>query len=255
MIRNFRDRLKALIRDLGWGDGMLRVAARFLSSISDGKIELRKYYFVSQPVSAEPLLPANRGLSIVVKQTDRQHPLVRRFPRPPQVIAARFINGARCFLATKDDNFVGFLWLQQGSYLEDEVRCRFTPVPEQRAVWDFDVHVEPDHRSGLAFARLWDTANRFLREASIEWSVSRISAFNPESINSHSRLGAFPIGSACFINGRRWQILLSGMSPYFHLSMDEKNVPEILLKADPSHRKSYSRFLSKTSSGAIGQKA
>jgi len=246
MMSNLRGRFEAVIRDMGWGDGMLYLGSRIFRSLSRGRIELRKYYFVSQPTPARPLLPGNRGLTIAVSQIDQSHPLVCQFPRPSHVIAGRFASGARCFLATKDEKFVGFLWLQQGTYLEDEVRCRFKPLPVESTAWDFDVHVEPAHRSGMAFARLWDTANQFLRESKIEWSVSRISAFNPGSINSHSRLGAFPIGSACFFNGRRWQLLLSGSCPHLHFSSSEKNTPEIFLKADPSNKKQYPRFARKT---------
>ena len=242
MISYLLTRFKAIKIDMGWADGLLYLTARAIESASLGRIELRKYYFVSQPVSERLLLPANRGLSILVQLIDRHHHLVEKFPRPTPVIARRFDSGALCFLASRNDHFIGFLWLQNGSYMEDEVRGRFTPLPEGTTMWDFDVHVEPGHRSTFAFARLWDTANDFLRRSGVKWTVSRISAFNPGSINSHVRLGAFPVASACFINGRQWQIMLSGTPPYFHFSAGEQSVPELRLPAMNSNRKWYSRF-------------
>ncbi|MBA2689444.1 MAG: N-acetyltransferase [Burkholderiales bacterium] len=203
---------------------------------------LRKYYFVSQPIPAQPLLPPSRGSSIEVNLIDESHPLVSGLPRPLGVVARRFASGSLCFLATKEAHFVGFLWLHLASYSEDEVRCVFTPLPAGLTVWDYDVHVEPEYRNSFAFARLWDTANQFLREKGVKWSASRISAFNAGSINSHVRLGAFPVASAYFFSGRHRQLLLSGTHPYVHYSADEEKIPEIKLLADRGQKKNYSRF-------------
>ncbi|MFG6428486.1 GNAT family N-acetyltransferase [Roseateles sp. LYH14W] len=242
MLRRIKDRLTGIVRSIGWADGCVYVAARAIQALSLGRAELRKYYFVSQPIPSAPLLPKNRGASIVVERIARQHPLVSAFPRPSQVIADRFDNDAICFLATKNGEFVGFLWLQAGSYREDEVRCLFTPLPARRAIWDFDVHIEPAYRSSFAFARLWDTANQYLRDQDVCWSVSRISAFNAGSINAHARLGAFPIGAACFLKGRTWQLTLSSSPAFFHFSSGEHAVPQISLPAAPEHRRRYRRF-------------
>lgn len=242
MISRLSARFRTLVRDMGWSDSPLYLAAWMIHKMSRGRVALRKYYFVAQPILAQPLLPPGRGCSIAVDCIDDDHPLVSQFPRPPQVIACRFASGSLCFLASKENRFVGFLWLHLGSYREDEVRCVFTPLPSGRSVWDFDVHVEPEHRSSFAFARLWDTANHFLRERDIEQSLSRISAFNLGSINAHVRLGAFPVASACFLNGRRWQLLLSGTYPYVHLSDSEDKIPEIRLLGNASRIKRYSRF-------------
>lgn len=242
MFTNTKGRLTGVIRSIGWTDGCIYLAARAIQALSGGRAELRKYYFVSQPVAAAPLLPKNRGASIVVELIDRRHPLVSAFPRPSQVIAERFDNNATCFIATKNGEFVGFLWLQAGSYREDEVRCLFTPLPAERAIWDFDVHIEPSYRSSFAFARLWDTANQYLRDRGVCWSVSRISAFNAGSINAHARLGAFPIGAACFLQGRTWQLTLSFSPAFCHFSSGEHAVPQISLPAAPEHRRRYRRF-------------
>ena len=246
MLVTLLGRFQRLLVDMGWPDTLLYLVARAVRKISCDKIEVRKYYFVSQPIPKQQLLPANRGSSIVVEHIGPHHPLVGKFPRPPDVITRRFRNDALCFLATKNGQFIGFLWLQRGCYLEDEVRGRFIPMPAEQAVWDFDVHVEPDHRNSFAFARLWDVANQFLRDIGVAWTVSRISAFNPGSINSHARLGAFPVACAYFLCGHRWQFLLSGSRPYLHFSSGEESVPELRLPADSSNRKHYWRFAGKS---------
>jgi hypothetical protein len=236
------DDFVGVIREMGWTDGLLYLGARIVSVVSKGRIDFRKYYFVSQPVPHNSLLPAGRGQGIEVTRIDRQHPLVAQFPRPKSIVDRRFANGADCFLATKGDQFIGFLWLQRGEYWEDEVRCRFSPQPTSQSIWDFDVYVEPEFRYSLAFVRLWDVANEFLRDTKVRWSVSRISAFNTGSINSHLRLGTFPIASACFLSGRRWQVLVSGTRPFFHFSRHPGQVPQLRLAADERHKKRYRRF-------------
>jgi hypothetical protein len=244
--RSIMKRFRDLFREMGYSDGLLYLTARAAGIMTFGRVELRKYYFVSQPVPDRSLLPPARGNRITVETADRSHPLAGRFPRPLHVIETRYASGARCFLASKDGQFVGFLWLQMGGYLEDEVRCRFNPAPAGYTAWDFDVHIEPEHRNTFAFARLWDTANAFLRDAGVKWSVSRISAFKPGSINSHVRLGAFPVGQACFLNGRKWQLMISITPLHIHFSRGQHHVPEIRIAADPTHRRSYHRFVTQS---------
>jgi hypothetical protein len=228
---------------MGWHDAALYVMARILASASRGRLSLRKYYFISQPVPRQPLLPPQRGRAFSVCRVGSEHPLTASFPRPAQVIARRFRDGASCFLASRDDRLAGFLWLQSATYYEDEVRSQFIPLPARKAVWDFDVHLEEIHRASFAFARLWDAANAFLRDSGVEWSLSRVSAFNAVSLNSHMRLGARPIGSACYVTGRAWQLMLSDVPPYVHFSRNGDSVPRIELKADTARRPKYGRFV------------
>jgi len=87
----------------------------------------------------------------------------------------------------------------------------------------------PEARGGLTFVRLWDEANAYLRGHGIAWSVSRISAFNPESLAAHRRLGARRISSALFLRIGDLQLLLSGVRPFLSLSMSTRRVPDIAL--------------------------
>jgi hypothetical protein len=194
---------------------------------------LHRYEFVAQPVAPRPLLSGARGRSIEVRPVAADDPALRQMPLTPDVIARRAGQGAVCFGAFKGEEMLGCLWLCLGPYEEDEVRCRFVPSPAGRACWDFDVYLRPEHRLGLGFARLWDAANAYLRERGIEWSVSRISAFNPRSLAAHSRLGIRRLGSAVFFRLGRVQLTLSSLPPKAHFSLGPNRIPVFMLDASP----------------------
>jgi hypothetical protein len=233
-------RLLEVFHSMGWFDGALYLAAQVIGILTGGRLHFRKYYFVSQPLPVPPL-PKGRGSGIQVREIDRNHPHVSDFPRPAFVIAKRFDGGARCFLATKDGVFAGYLWVQENGYDEDEVRCRFIPEPANETVWDFDVFVIPEMRNGLAFLRLWNTAGESVAQQGFRYSVSRIAAFNPMSIDSHVRLGAFPVGSAYFLNGKCWQLLFS-TSPTLCVSVGRSRTPRLRFDAAGNARKEFRRF-------------
>jgi len=93
------------------------------------------------------------------------------------------------------------------------------------------VYVDPAFRMGRLFARLWDTANRYLRERGVDWSLSRISAFNPESLQAHARLGLRRLGSATFVCAGRVQLAVLTMPPFVHLSLSPASRPTVRLRA------------------------
>lgn len=215
------DRIKGAyhsLKQLGWINGSLYALHRICLRASNGRLRLFKYYLVAQPVSELPLMPARRGQQIEVRWIGPQDQVVQQFPRPAAVIRARFEQGAECLVASKGGQFIGFLWILVGSYREDEVRACFSPQPADQVSWDFDVHVEPDFRLGLTFLRLWDEANRALRNRGVRWSCSRVSAFNVRSLESHARLGMAAAGSAVFLCAGRWQLMLATVAPYIHFS-------------------------------------
>src|SRR5690349_21679627 len=170
-------------------DALLWKASRAASLITRGTLRIYRYRFVAQPVAKLPMLPSEGAGSTTIRRIDADDPLVARLPRAPEVIAARFRMGATCFAAERKGVFVGFVWIKEGCYPEDEVRCLYDLGPERIAVWDFDVYIEPAFRFGRTFARLWDHVNAWLRERGYCWTLSRISAFNPESLAAHRRLG------------------------------------------------------------------
>lgn len=217
------------IRELGWLDGFLYALNRSLVMISGNRMRLYKYYFVAQPVPETRWLSPRRGKAIEVRQIAESDPIVREFPRPDWVIPYRFKQGAVCLAAFKAGGFIGFLWLTLGAYQEDEVRCRYAPPAQAKAAWDFDVYLAPEHRLGVAFLRLWDEANSFFRAREINWSLSRISAFNRGSVLSHARMGATRLGSAVFLRIGSWQIMVAAIPPYFHLSTYPGSFPTLVL--------------------------
>jgi hypothetical protein len=224
-----KTRVGQMLQDWGWFNVILFLLNKFLVMVSRGNVRLYKYHLVAQPVKKTSLLPPGRGRKIDIRLIHEQDEIIRHFPRPAAAIETRFKHGAKCLVAFKEEQFIGFLWLLLGSYQEDEVRALYTPLPLKQAAWDFDVYVAPDSRLGFAFPRLWDEANRFLTENEIRWSCSRISAFNTASLGAHAQLGAVPLGSAIFFCAGRWQITFSSISPYFHLSSNPESFPEFSL--------------------------
>jgi hypothetical protein len=205
--------------------------ARFLERATRNRMRLFKYCLVAQPVSTEPLVPASRRTAITVRMVDQTDPIVATFPRPLEVIAKRFRSGARCFVAETNGRFAGFLWLQEGGYEEDEVRCLFLPIPAHQAVWDFDVYVAPEFRLSRTFSRLWDAAHEFLRAGRYRWTTSRVSAFNSTSLRSHARIGAIKLNWIVFLVISRWQVSISGESPFLYLSVSSLSRPTFTVRA------------------------
>jgi uncharacterized membrane protein YdjX (TVP38/TMEM64 family) len=191
--------------------------------------QIYRYILVSQPIPNYPLLPHRRGQSIDIKLITSMDKALLDLPLTYDVLNFRFEQGAVCFGAFKNGSIIGCLWLCMDRYNEDEIRCRFIPRPTGQVCWDFDVYVVPEHRSGIAFARLWDVANGYLRKRGIRWSMSRISAFNIASLAAHERLGSVRIGGATFIRLLGWQIMMSSLRPFFHLSLGPTMIPDLPL--------------------------
>lgn len=194
---------------------------------------LHRYCIVLQPVPEAPLLKPHRGRSIAVEPVAPDDPRLAALPLTPEVRAFRFAQGATCFLAVQDGVPVGCLWLALGPFDEDEVRCRYLREPAGAASWDFDVWVDPAHRSGFAFARLWDTANAALRARGVRYSASRINAFNAASLRSHAALGARPAGTATFLRLGPVQVMVSDLAPRLHLSLSRRRPPHLRIPVPP----------------------
>jgi hypothetical protein len=218
-----------VVRELGPSGAACYLLHR-LSARTGGLLAVHSYLFVAQPVPAEPLLPARRGHSIMVRRLDPQDPLLLALPLTEAVLSYRAGLDAVCFAAFKEEAIIGCLWLCLSFYDEDEVRCRYRPTPAGEASWDFDVYLAPEHRSGLGFARLWDEANAFLRPRGVAFSWSRISAFNPVSLASHARLGARVAGRATFLRLGPCQFMVASLPPHWHLSFRRSDRPAITLR-------------------------
>lgn len=226
----FLRKVRTVLSQMGWGNGMLYLAGRTLEKVSAGRARLIRYHFVAQPVPEKPESRCRPSAKQVVRLADSSDPIKAQFPRPAHVIEHRFRTGSSCFVAQSGDTFQGFLWLARRAYDEDEVRCRYELAQPQRCVWDYDVHVEPAFRSGRTFARLWDAANAHLAPDGIRWSLSRISAFNPASLAAHARLGVRPLHSGTFLCAGRFQLAILSTAPFLHLSFSELSRPVIRLE-------------------------
>lgn len=209
-------------------DRALYLLDRLLTRLTGGRCRLFKYYIVAQPVAAG-LLPGRRGDSIAVREVFAGDPVLANFARPPEVLLNRFAQGARCLVASKAERVVGFIWFVVGGYEEDEVRCRFEPLPRDRRAWDFDVFVHEDSRGTLVFPKLWSEAGARMREARIDQTLSRISAFKPESLLAHARLGARVIARCVFLKLGRTEVAWMTLPPRFAFSTSDANRPVLQL--------------------------
>lgn len=225
------NKLSKLWEELGPISAPLYLLHLALSVPSGGRAKIERFILVAQPVHDAPLLPPGKVVNSTARQLDPGDPLLAQCPRPAEVIAERYAQGAICLAISKGDVLQAFIWLIQKHYDEDVARVRFVLPPSGNATWDFDVYVAPAYRLGYTFLKLWDAANAHLRGLGARWSLSRISAFNAGSLASHSRLGARQLGTATFFIAGPVQIMLSNLSPGFHISFG-KSRPNLLMPED-----------------------
>ena len=217
-------------RELGVLNGFLYLAARSFNCCNN-RCNLFKYYLVAQPVCETARLSGQRGKSIVVRRVEHKDAALKQMSRPVKTIEQRFAQGSICLGAFKGSELAGYMWLHFSAYPEDEVRCLFAPEPESDTAWDFDIHIFPKYRLGYTFSRLWDEADALLRARNIRWTMSRISAFNSASLASHLRMGLKSIGSAIYIVGFQYQLMLATIPPYLHFSSTPGSYPTLRLRA------------------------
>jgi GNAT superfamily N-acetyltransferase len=165
-----------------------------------------------------------------IRQATDAASILRIVARPPEVIARRLRDGALCFVAERDGEAVGYIWLKLDRYEEDEVRCEYRLHPAGRAAWDFDAFIVPKSRMTRAFMQLWEAAFERLRELGCRWSASRISAFNPGSLNSQRRLGAILLHTGVFLAFGPVQFTLLSCRPFVHLAFNRRSRPTIVLR-------------------------
>jgi hypothetical protein len=214
----FFSTIQSAFCSFGTFNGLLYLLHRAISRVSRGKGKLLKYYLVCQPVKNNSVLKKNRGKSITTKLVTSEDPIVKKFPRTKEVIDMRFDQGDICVCAFKNDTFYGYLWISLDTYHEDEVNCIYNTLPKEKTSWDYDVYIEPRYRLTPTFAKLWDTANEFLTKRKINFTVSRISAYTPHSLRSHSHLDASVVGTALFFSIPYMQIMFASCPPFISFS-------------------------------------
>lgn len=220
---------RAAVSELGFREAVWYGFGRALQRLSGSPI-LFRYALVAQPVPATALA-GRRGKDIDVRILSEPSPALVALEVDPDTQRYRYRQGALCFGAFQRDVPIACLWICLGPYDEDEVRCRFVPLPAGRASWDLGMYVLPAHRSGIAFARVWDEANAYLRQRGVTATLSRIATVNRVSLASHRRLGARPIGSATFFRLGPAQIMMATVRPYIHLSLSPSRRPHLHLSS------------------------
>ena len=226
-LRSLRDSIRRLgVVNTGWW-----LLARVLAALSSGKCNLFRYYFIAQPVPGEMRAFASGNAAVAVGDITATDSLIAQFPRPQHVIARRFATGATCLAAERRGIFAGYIWIKESQYMEDEVRCLYVLEPADGVVWDFDVYVDPAFRYGRTFARLWDAANAWMRRRGYRWTISRISAFNPESLAAHRRFATRRIGTATFMCIGKLQVALLDDRPFVHIGWRDWQHPTLRFRA------------------------
>lgn len=210
---SIRHRLSHLIRELGALTAFLYLLDRMFRFISS-QSGLYYYFFVAQPLTDTPRLPPTRGKSFTFRLLNSYEPILEDLDRPLAVIRQRFVQGAQCLLATKNEELVGCIWFVRNVYEEDEVHADYLMPLDGQCVWDFDVFVTESERLGFLFAKQWDAFDELLKPQGIRYTVSRINAFNQRSIASHRALGAQDCGRALFLRLGRLQWMLSSRRPF-----------------------------------------
>ena len=216
------------VTSLGLANGLLFTIARALDRASGSRVRLFKYYFVAQPVPVQPEAAFSKSSQTRIYQAFPGDGIMTRLPRPPEVVARRFADGAVCFIAARADTLVGFIWIKRETYCEDEVRCHYVLRPAAQLAWDFDAYVAPQFRMSRAFVQLWEAANAFLREQGCRWSISRISAFNAGSLAAHRRLGIVHLHTGVFLAAGSMQLAAFSCFPYLHLAVGPSSCPRLV---------------------------
>lgn len=222
-------KVQSLIRELGVPRALLYGLSYFLRLFTGSK-HIYSYIFTAQPIPTLGLMSRAPSRSIRIETIPRQRYDYRWFPRPADVIDSRYEQGAICFVAFKNDDPVGCLWLVSGKYNEDEVACCFLPQPADSVAWDFDVYVTPELRVSRIFGYLWDAAFQWLRDHGYSWTMSRIDAFNAASVRAHARLGAKTIGQGLFFVAGPLQLSAFSVRPFAHIHWKGARPPRLRLR-------------------------
>lgn len=227
---NMLRKIVANFRDLGAANAFYYGIDRFLRMFSS---DMRVYRFTlfALRLSDLPALPPHRGKSIEVHEISAVDPVLSDLSTELSEHVLRFRNdqSAICLAAFTREKIIGCVWLCFGTYYEDEVRCRFSPFSHEGASWDLGLYIRPEYRNTVAFSKIWHVVGEYLRLRGVHWSLCRISAFNPQSMKSHARTGAIPIGNVTFFCAGSYQLTVSRLRPFFHFSSNTDSFPHFYL--------------------------
>lgn len=206
--------LRSDIRLMGLAGYVSYTLDRILQKSSNGKIKFLALRFYLQPVPANNLVATreNDPVRVAPIRSDTLDP--DSFGRPTDAIVERFASGSLCIAATRNEELLGFMWIQQGVLRERLVRCLMQAEPCSRVAWDYDFFIQPRYRLGRLFGRLWDAASSSLRDLGVDATVSWIRVENRASEQAHMKLGARRIGWAAFLSFFERQLMVSSFKPF-----------------------------------------
>lgn len=219
-------RLARLLSELGPSHILLYLLQRIAGALRL-PVEVHAWLIVGQEVAAAPRLAGHRAQDYRSRLVGAGDPALAGMPVDAATLAFRRAQGAHCLGLFRDGRLVAYMWYCLDGYEEDQVRCRFRPLPADRTAWDFDVYVLPEFRNGLAFAALWDHADAALRAAGRTRTLSRISAFNMQSRASHRRLGAVELARVSFVRFGTRQIMIASRPRRLHIDSGRGSPPVI----------------------------
>lgn len=220
----------APLAEFGPLDGSLYLVHRAAQAASRGRAGVVAYGLYAQPIGGGAYAAVRDDARTRVIEVPSGDALASAFPRPADVIAMRYADGARCHAALVKERFAGYIWVSRARHEEDEVRARYVLTDPASSAWDFDVYVEPDLRLGRTLGRLWKSVDARLAAEGVHWSFSRISRFNVPSITTHLRLGACKVGSATFFVCGSLQLMVASLRPWLHVSLRESSRPALRLE-------------------------
>ncbi len=223
-------RLLSPFKEFGVFPGFIYAVDRTLQRLSP-HLRLQFYELLAQPIPDRPLLPAGLAAAFEMRQILAGAPEIDLMPARPDIKQSRFRQNAICLGTYQQDKLIGYSWLAFHAYQEDEVRCTFVLPEGNRAVFDFDLYLFPEHRMGLGFVAVWNGVNEFLRSRGVQFTFSRLTRFNLASRRAHLRLGARVIGRTFFLQMWDVEFMLATVAPFLHLSLYKNNRMRLKLHA------------------------
>lgn len=174
------------------------VLERLLLRTTD-KMSIQYVYLYKIPViqNREINLPNSikKIYRVVILTNDDE--MLHSFPLLPEMISFRFRQNSVCFVVIKNEEPIGFLWIVQGTYHEDQMLLDICLGSE--SAWDYGLWIHEKHRLSPAVITLWEAAFNYLETKGVKWIYSRITTINNTSLNVHARLGGCIIGKLLFI--------------------------------------------------------
>jgi len=222
-------KIKKTTSEIGPKNTFFYLFHRLLSSISSERIKLLIINIALQPITETPSIPIKFGRNIDVAEISANDAVINQFPRPKHVTLQRFSSGAKCFVAYNKGEFAGYIWCTSKTFKENDIRCDYTPYPDNLVTWDFDLYIEPKYRLGFVFAKLWNEVNINLHSKGIKATLSRINGFNGASLRSHKKLGAQIIAEQLVLKLFSFQLIASSIRPYMSISITDKSRTRFIL--------------------------